>query len=49
MMSYDEMVAQRKALREKDKAGTLTKEEADSLDWLEQKLDDWATDYEVRE
>ena len=41
MPTYEEWVARIKELKAKE---TLTKEEADELDFMEQKLDDWATD-----
>lgn len=48
-MTIKEWKAEIAELKAKEKASTITKEEADKLDFMEQKLDDWISDYEVRE
>lgn len=34
---------------QKDRLGTITKEERENWDFMQQKLDDWHSDYEVKE
>jgi hypothetical protein len=42
-MDWNEMIAKRNELETKD---TLTREEADTLDFLQQRIEDLATDVE---
>jgi uncharacterized protein YnzC (UPF0291/DUF896 family) len=42
--AFDEFMERYNKLKEKEKLGTLTKEEAETLEFLQYKLDDWRSD-----